>query len=171
MQAQPQDYAAAIYDLALEAWTRQLGSIQKALRLEPDLRAAVHDPAASTQDRLKLLEQATPGGLDPDVRRFLGTLVEENQLDQLDAILIEFDRLASRHPERRSAQVTSAVPLTKDEQELLRSRVLDRFGPDIEFQFDVDDQLLGGILLRVGDQVIDGTVAGKLAALRDSLAA
>jgi F-type H+-transporting ATPase subunit delta len=171
MQAQPQDYAAAIYDLAFETWTRQLGGIQKALRLDPALRAAMSDPAASTGDRLELLEQATPGGLAPDVRGFLGTLVDAGQLDQLDAILVEFDRLVRRHPERRLAQVTSAVPLTEAEQESLRVRVLDRFGPDIEFQFDLDDSLLGGILLRVGDQVIDGTVAGKLAALRDRLAA
>jgi ATP synthase F1 delta subunit len=67
--------------------------------------------------------------------------------------------------------VTSAVPLTSAEEDALRAKLLDRFGPDLEFQFDVDTSLIGGIYLRVGDQVVDGSIAGKLAALRDRLAA
>lgn len=171
MQAQPKDYAAAIYELALENWTRQLGSIQKAMRLDADLSAAVQDPSRPAHERLALLEGASTADLAPDVHGFLGTLIEENQLGQLDAILVEFGQLARRSPERRKAQVTSAVPLTGTEREDLRAKVLDRFGSDIEFQFDVDDKLLGGILLRVGDQVIDGTVAGRLASMRDQLKA
>ena len=54
-------------------------------------------------------------------------------------------------------------------KEALRARLTDRFGAELEFQFEVDASLIGGVYLRVGDQVIDGTVAGKLAALRDRL--
>jgi F-type H+-transporting ATPase subunit delta len=171
VQAQPQDYAAAIYDLAFETWTQQLGNVQKALKKDATFRAALDDPGALPQDKLKLLERAVPGGLSEDVRKFLGTLLESGQFDQLDAILVEFDRLVRRRPERQLARVTSAVPLTADEQRALRAKLLDRFGADLEFQFEVDPSLLGGVYLRVGDQVLDGSVAGKLAALRDRLAA
>jgi F-type H+-transporting ATPase subunit delta len=101
----------------------------------------------------------------------VGTLLEAGHIDQLDAILVEFGRLSHRQPERRVAKVTSAVPLTADEQETMRAKLTERFGANLEFQFDVDPDLIGGVYLRVGDQVIDGTVAGKLAALRTSLAA
>ena len=53
----------------------------------------------------------------------------------------------------------------------MRAKLAERFGADLEFQFEVDASLIGGVYLRVGDQVIDGSVAGKLAALRDRLAA
>ena len=106
-----------------------------------------------------------------EVRKFLGTLLEAGQLDQLDTILAEFDRLVRRRPERTLARVTSAVPLTEDEKEAMRARLTDRFGAELEFQFEVDASLIGGVYLRVGDQVIDGTVAGKLAAMRDRLTA
>jgi F-type H+-transporting ATPase subunit delta len=171
IQAQPQDYASAIYDLALEAWTRQLGDVQKALREDVSLRTAVTDEDAAVGDRLSLLDRSTAGGLSEGVRKFLGTLLEAGHLDQLDAVLVEFERLVRRSPERKLAQVTSAVPLTSSEQEALRARLSDRFGADLEFQFEVDASLIGGVHLRVGDQVIDGSVAGKLAALRDRLAA
>jgi F-type H+-transporting ATPase subunit delta len=171
VQAQPQDYAAAIYDLALEPWLRHLGSIQKAVNSDAALRADLDDTGFSTREKLERLSQAMPSGLPGEVRKFLGTLLEAGQIDQLDAILLEFDRLVRRRPERTLAHVTSAVPLTEAEMETMRAKLTERFGSDLEIQFEVDASLLGGVYLRVGDQVIDGSVAGKLAALRDHLTA
>jgi F-type H+-transporting ATPase subunit delta len=167
VQARPRDYAAAIYDLAFEPWVRQLGGVEAALKKDP----ALLDGAGTVQDRLQRLSQAVPGGLDADVRKFLGTILEAGLLDQLDTILAEFQTMVRRAPERTLARVTSAVPLTEGEKEALQDRLSKRFGADLEFRFEVDEALIGGVHLRVGDQVIDGSVAGKLAALRDHLAA
>jgi F-type H+-transporting ATPase subunit delta len=170
VQARPQDYAKAIYDLALETWSRQLGDVQKALQ-DPVLRTALVDTQVAVGDRLALLDRGLPDRLSEQVRKFLGTLLEAGHLDQLDPILVEFDQLVRRRPERRLAHVASAVPLTSAEQDALRARLVDRFGADLEFQFEVDASLIGGVRLRVGDQVIDGSVAGKLATMRDRLEA
>jgi F-type H+-transporting ATPase subunit delta len=171
VQARPQDYAAAIYDLALEPWLKQLSSIQQAVKSDAALRADLHAPGLSTQEKLARLSQALPAGVSGEMRKFLGTLLEAGQVDQLDAILLELDRLAQRRPERTLAHVTTAVPLTEAEKEAMRAKLTQRFGSDLEIQFEVDASLLGGVYLRVGDQVIDGSVAGKLAALRDHLTA
>ncbi len=170
-QARPKDYAAAIYDLALEPWLAHLGNVEQALKDDPALRAALGEPELSTGAKLDRLSEALPAGLTGEMRKFLGTLLEAGQLEQLSAILIEFDRLARRRPERTLAHVTSAVPLTEAEQETMRAKLSQRFGADLEIQFEVDSSLIGGVHLRVGDQVIDGSVAGKLAALRDHLTA
>jgi len=171
VQARPQDYAAAIYDLAFEPWARQLGTVQKAIKEDPALRTALRDPKISTSDKLQRLNQAQPGELSSDIRKFLGTLLEAGQLDQIDSILIEFERLVRRRPKREVARVTTAVPLTEPEKAAMQAKLIERFGPDLDFQFEVDEALLGGVYLRVGDKVIDGTVAGKLAAMRDRLTA
>jgi F-type H+-transporting ATPase subunit delta len=171
VQAQPQQYAKAIYDLALEAWTRQLVEVQQVLKSDAAIGSAMSDAGMDVRDKLKLLSANVAGGLSDGVRKFLGTLLEAGQVDQLDAILVEFERLSRPRPERQLARVTSAVPLTSAEEEALRTKLAKRFGPELEFQFDVEPSLIGGIYLRVGDQVIDGTIAGKLAALRDRLAA
>ena len=170
-QALPQHYAQAIYDLALETWTRQLGAVQTAMRDDAGLRTALADTEATVSHRLQKLEKAIPGSLDPEVHKFVGTLLEAGQIDQLDAILAELGRLARVGPAHKMARVASAVPLTGAEQEAFREKLVKRFGPDLEFQFEVDPALMGGVVLRVGDQVIDGSVAAKLAALRDHLAA
>jgi F-type H+-transporting ATPase subunit delta len=169
VQASPKEYAAAIYELAFEPWTRQLDNVDSALKRDPAVRSAMQDPKTSVQEKLQRLGQAVPGSLDQDVRRFLGTLLETGQIGQLSAILAEFEKLVHRRPERIVAQVVSAVPLAAEEKDALRARLERRFGPDLEFQFEVDPSLIGGVFLRIGDQVIDGTVAGKLAALRDYL--
>jgi F-type H+-transporting ATPase subunit delta len=169
VQADPKQYAAAIYELALEPWTRQLADVDTALKKDPALRSAMQQPKASAQQKLQRLGQSVPGGLDPDVRRFLGTLLETGQVGQLSAILTEFKDLVHRRPERVVAQVASAVPLSAQEKDNLRAKLERRFGPDLDFRFEVDPSLIGGVYLRVGDQVIDGTVAGKLSALRDHL--
>ena len=171
IQARPQDYAKALYDLAFDSWNQQLVGVQKALKLDASLRDTVNDPAGTTQQKLDAMSQSLPGGLTGQVRSFLGTLIESGHLEQLDAIVHEFDRLVHRREEHTVAVVTTAVPLTDAERETLRAKLAERFGPDLEFQYEVDDALIGGVHLRVGDQVIDGTVAGKLAALRDQLAA
>jgi F-type H+-transporting ATPase subunit delta len=167
----PQEYAAAIYDLALEPWLHQLTGVQRALKQDASLRAVLRDAGTSTPQKLERLGQAVPGGLGGETYKFVGTLLEAGQLDQLDAILVEFERLVRRRPERRLAQITSAVPLTREEQESFRTKLVERFGADLDFQFEVDPALIGGVYLRVGDRVIDGSVAGKLAALRDRLTA
>lgn len=68
-------------------------------------------------------------------------------------------------------RVKSAVPLTDDERATLESKLQARFGEALGFEYVVDPAVLGGVLVRVGDQIIDGSVAGKLAALREHLAA
>ena len=171
VQARPQDYAAAIHDLALEPWLQQLGEIKTAVKRDAALRADLDDPGLSTGEKLDRLGQVLPAVVTGATRKFLGTLLEAGQIDQLDAILLELDRLARRRAERRLAQVTSAVPLTEAEAEAMRAKLAERFGTDLEIQFEVDASLIGGVHLRVGDQVIDGSVAGKLAALRDHLTA
>jgi F-type H+-transporting ATPase subunit delta len=171
VQARPKDYAVAIYDLALEPWLRHLGNIQQALKTDAALRADLYSTGLSTRQKLERLAQVLPADVSGETRKFLGTLLEAGQLDQLNAIMLELDRLVRRRPERTRAQVTSAVPLTEAEKEAMRAKLAERFGTDLEFQFEVDSSLLGGVHLRVGDQVIDGTVAGRLAALRDHLTA
>jgi F-type H+-transporting ATPase subunit delta len=171
VQARPQDYAAAIYDLAFEAWLRQLESTQQALRRDAALRSHLQDPGRPTAERLQRLEQAVPGGLDPQVRKFLGTLVEAGQTDMLGAIVAEFERLVRRHPERKLAQVVTAVALNDAERRAMEARLAEQFGPDLEFEYKIDKSLIGGVYLRVGDRVIDGSIAAKLATLRERLAA
>ena len=69
-----------------------------------------------------------------------------------------------------TVKVSSAVPLTKEEQAALRGKLEARFGQGLDLTFEVEPAVLGGVVVRVGDQVIDGSVKGKLDALAQTLA-
>lgn len=68
-----------------------------------------------------------------------------------------------------SAEVTSALPLSKEEQDAVKKNVLDKMGAKTNVEFHVDPQILGGLVIRVGDKVLDGSVSGQLEGLRKSL--
>lgn len=68
-----------------------------------------------------------------------------------------------------SAEVTSALPLSKEEQAAVKKNVLDKMGAKANVEFRVDPQILGGLVVRVGDKVLDGSVSGQLEGLRKSL--
>jgi F-type H+-transporting ATPase subunit delta len=70
---------------------------------------------------------------------------------------------------RVTAKVSSAVPLTREEQGSLAQRLEARFGEPLELRFEVQPSVLGGVVVRVGDQVIDGSIKGKLDALAHTL--
>jgi ATP synthase F1 delta subunit len=73
-------------------------------------------------------------------------------------------------PSNLTVKVSSAVPLTREEQAALHKKLEARFSQDLEFRFEVEPSLLGGVVVRVGDKVIDGSVKGKLEALKGALA-
>jgi len=68
-----------------------------------------------------------------------------------------------------AAEVTSALPLTPEEQEVVKRDILTRLGGSASVTFRVDPSILGGLIVRVGDRVIDGSVAGQLQNLRQHL--
>lgn len=68
-----------------------------------------------------------------------------------------------------SAEVMSALPLTEDEQKTIKGEMLNRLGEKTEIAFNVNPNILGGLVVRVGDKVVDGSVAGQIQNLRNSL--
>ncbi len=71
--------------------------------------------------------------------------------------------------DQNAAQITSAVELTADEKHALESKLRTKFGRDLTFEYKVDASLLGGIVAKVGDKIIDGSLAAKLNAMQEAL--
>ncbi|NOZ28087.1 MAG: ATP synthase F1 subunit delta [Chloroflexi bacterium] len=161
-------YAQAAYESALSSWLRRLSAVRQALTTHPDVREKLNSSASFTERR-KALDEILPDDVGEDVRNFLYVLLKDGRIDLLDEVIIEFEHMARRGPEARIARVISAVPLTEEEKEQLRERLIKRFGGDLEFDFRVDPQILGGVIVKVGDEVIDGSLASKLAAMRAQL--
>jgi F-type H+-transporting ATPase subunit delta len=166
----PWVYAAAIYEKALEDWLDNLRVVDEALRDRPDLLVLLTDPGESFAARQRQLDPLIPPSASPEQRNFLYTLLKENRMEFLEGTLDALRHMAERGPMRKIARITSAISLTDEERAAIQERLRARFGPDLAFDFLVDPQILGGVVVRVGDVVIDDSLSARLATMRGKLA-
>jgi F-type H+-transporting ATPase subunit delta len=168
-------YAEAAFELALRDGT--LDAWRDDLRLAADLvsdeRVAriVDNPSLPFTDRRDVLGRLLDGRVSPSVRNLAVLLAERGRVELLPQVADEFARLLSRHRGIVQAVVTSAAPLSKDEIEALRDRIREMSGADVDVRTLVDESLIGGLTIRVGDRLLDASVRGRLERLRDQLVA
>ncbi len=160
-------YANAVFEEALTQWLTPLKAV--AASLKPDLVAKLDDPGLAFSKKQELLRPALPTNTLKPVENFVFLLASKNNVALLNDIIVILDRFAKRETWGTSAKVTSAIALTDSEKMAIESKMRSQFGKDLAFEFVVDSSILGGVVVRIGDKVIDGSVAGKLAALQEKL--
>ena len=161
-------YALALFGLArdekqLESVAAGLDAVRRALAESDDFRALTESPLVGRAEAVKAVAAAADAiGLDPLTRNFLGVLAQNRRLSRLPAIIRAFDTLAARHRGEITAEVVSARPLDDDQVAAIRSNLRARTGRDIAVDLDVDPAILGGLVVRIGSQRIDGSIRTKL---------
>jgi len=169
-------YAEAAFEIGLrdgtvDEWLAQLERAA-AIAADPATVGRLQDPAVPFEVRADALIQGLGADALPQVRNLLLLLMRRRRVDQLGQLAVEFRRLHNRRAGVIEATAISAVPLEEDELRRLRERVVQLAGRgrSVELRTEVDPSLLGGVQLRIGDQLIDGSVRGRLERLRNQLA-
>ncbi len=168
-QVQAQRYAQAVYAAMLEQWQSALSKVQAVLSKDQALSALVMDGSKEVSLRLKALEAALPKGIPVEVANLIKVMLQDGTLDQLPDVSAALGRVLSGQQAPTKAEITSAVVLSDKEQEALRKTLSKQFGEELAFSFYVDPALMGGLRVRVGDRLMDTSVASRLTALRESL--
>ena len=133
------------------------------------LRAAAPKVAAGSADAAGRVAAALPADAMPQVRNFLLGLAREGLLDEVGAITEAFAAYAaSSGAQFVTAQVTSAVALNAEQQRTVEADLQQRYG-NVQVRFDVDESLLGGLVIRVGDQVLDNSLRTRLSAIQRNM--
>jgi F-type H+-transporting ATPase subunit delta len=164
-------YALALFELArdqkqLETVSASLTSIRQALAESADFRALTTSPLIGREEAIRATA-ATAASLkvDPLTANFLGVLAQNRRLSQIDNVIRAFNLLAARHRGEVTAEVTSARPLDDDQVEAIKGNLRARMGRDIAVEMNVDPAILGGLVVKIGSQRIDGSIRTKLNAL------
>lgn len=168
-------YAKAIFDLAREngdvaGWRARLARLQTLLG-DPQTAGIIANPAVSPERRLQVVDVLDPDDeLGQEGRNLGKLLIEARATPALPEIREEFDRLDDEAAGRVRAVATSAVPLSEEDQQRLVADLSRRFQKEVRLQTRVDPSILGGLVVQVGDQVIDASVQTRLQQLRRQLA-
>ena len=168
-------YALALFELAQAAKSidrveASLASVRAALDASDDFRALTTSPVVQRGAATKaVLATADSLGVDATTRSFLGVLAENRRLGQLPAIIRAFRRLAAHHRGEATAEVTSAHPLTGDQVTELKQQLRARLGREVSVDLAVDPDLLGGLVVRIGSQMIDSSIRTRLNALTSAM--
>ena len=166
-------YAEAAFEIAerddsMEAWLAALATAEERLT-EPQAMRLLSNPAVPAGSRVDVLDRVLAGEVAGAQRNLLALLVRRGRFDQLPAVIREFTRLYREREGIVEATVTSAASLDEAELAALRTRLESMTGKHIELRQAVDPELLGGLQVHVGDQLIDGSVKGRLERLRSDL--
>lgn len=136
----------------------------------PELTRALFTPLFPRRERRGvILELAERLGQSVTVRSFASLLVDENRAQHLPGIRDELRRLVEAAEGRIEAHVTSARPLAQDEVERVRLALSERVGATVTLSLEVDPSLIGGLVARIGDLRLDGSVRTQLASLAERL--
>ncbi|MEP9401458.1 F0F1 ATP synthase subunit delta [Sphingomonas sp. VNH70] len=168
-------YATALFGLAQDqgrssAVESSLKTLQEAIAESDDLSALIKSPLIGRDEAARTLSALVPVlGLDPITANFLGVLAQNRRLGDLPAIIRAFRELAARSRGETNAEVTSAHPLDDAQVEALRQQLRSRVGREVAIDLKVDPSLLGGLIVKIGSQMIDSSIKTRLNTLAHAM--
>lgn len=174
MEEIAQVYARSLWEVASEQGTtdrvrEEIGEFADALDSQPELRTFFFSPYFSTQEKKDALDRAITDA-DPAVANFLALLVENHRMPAVFRVRRELDALWREANKLLPVQVTSAVELDEQIVRQLGDRIGERTGRTVDLTAQVDPDILGGLVLRVGNSILDASIRTRLDSLRRQVA-
>ena len=166
-------YAEAVFKRALESgrleeWSRMLAFLATVIG-DPEMAALAVNPNVKREDFLRLLLDLGKGHLDEEGENFVKILVYNGRVTLLPRIHELFERYLAEHQGVAEVEVTTAYPLSEEDRAELIQALERNLGKRVQLVLHEDRQLIGGVRIRAGDKVIDGSVRGRLERLAKRL--
>ncbi len=167
-------YAGALFAVAdrngiLDAVASDLELIHRRMTDVPYLRAILMEPLVSDTRKNSVVDEAFGDRVTASSLNFLKLLIRKRREDLIEECAREFRALLAEHANTADAEVSSAVALTDDQTTRLTEKLQALTGKTIRLTVSVDPALVGGVVVRIGDTVMDGSVRGKLERLQRQL--
>jgi F-type H+-transporting ATPase subunit delta len=165
-------YALALYDIAerkgkVDEYIENIREIVELMEGNSELYNLLKRPQISTSKKKKTFETIFRGRIDDELLSFFLILIEKHRMLFLREKLIELEKIRLEKRNIILAEIKTVIPLVEDERQALRGKLESMYGKNIVFTERVDSSILGGVYVRVGNDVIDGTVKTKLNEMKE----
>jgi F-type H+-transporting ATPase subunit delta len=170
-------YGEALFELVLEKGTmdqtlEELTGVRQVLKDNEELERLLTHPKISKEEKISVMEHVFKGRISDDVLGFLVLLIEKDRYTDFPAIVEYFTGEVREYKNIGTAQVQSALPLTEEQKNQIEEKLLATTDyKAFEMEYQTDPSLIGGIIIRIGDRVVDGSIRNKLTQLAKSLSA
>ena len=174
MQDPARVYAESLFEVArakgkLDPIGEGLGQFADAVDASRDLQVFLFSPHFSSAEKSEGLRRAVSGA-EPELTNFLELLVEKHRMPEVFRIRREFEELWKKERRRIDVTVTSAIELDPAVVEKIGGEIERQTGQTVDLASRVDEEILGGIVLQVGNMVLDASIRSRLEKLRKSVA-
>jgi F-type H+-transporting ATPase subunit delta len=165
-------YAEAAFEIAerddsMDVWLAAMAVADERLTL-PDVARLLANPAVPATSRVEVLERILGDDVTGPARNLFALMIRRGRFELVSAVVREFRRLYARREGIVEAVVTSAIELDEAERTALHERLVAMTGSRVEMELNIDAELLGGVQVRLGDELIDGSVRGRLERMRNA---
>ncbi len=166
-------YAKAAFELAQEdnglaQWDEML-SLAGAMAAEKSMAGLLESPHVTSAQAVQIIAEAGGEAFNDRFRDFLSVLAGNGRLPLLPEVTVLYQRLRADAEKRLSVRVVSAIALDDDQAERMKAALARRFERKIELNSEIDPGVIGGAVVYAGDQVIDGSLRGRLQKLSNNL--
>ena len=167
-------YAQALFQIArsegaLEQVEDELFRFARIMENETQLRDGVTDPSLPPERRAQMIQELLSNKATPSTVNVISFVVQQGRARELPRIIDSLVELAAEERDKAVAEVRSAVSLDDGQREKLKQAIERASGKQVELKIIVDPTVIGGLLVRVGDQVFDGTVRRRLEMAKDQI--
>lgn len=166
-------YAQALFEIAsetsLDQVDKELREITQLIAEHQEVAQVLYHPHISLTEKKALMDKLIGGQVGPVVRNFLYLLIDRRRQNLLPMVEREFSRLADEARNIVEAKVASAVVLTSSQTDRLNAQLSRLTGKTVRLVSELRPELMGGILVQIGDHVMDGTIKHALERMRENL--
>ncbi|MAJ86758.1 MAG: F0F1 ATP synthase subunit delta [Cellvibrionales bacterium TMED148] len=166
-------YARAAFEVACDSadlggWSRRLALLGRVTQ-EPSIIELLSSPSLTGLKKASVLKEICGDDLDKSIENFLLILSENRRLQLMVQIAQQFEIMKANHEKAIDVDILAARQLEDEQLNKLNSVLAKKLGRKINMQVQLDQNLLGGVVIRAGDTIIDGSIRGRLTKLADSL--
>lgn len=165
-------YALAIYEVGekkgkVEEYLADIREICRIMDEDKDFYEVIKHPQISTSEKKKLFINVFKGKIDEELLSFLLILIEKDRILYLKEKLNQMEKIHLEKNNTLLALIKTSVPMLEDEKERLQAKLESMYNKKIIMKCEIDKKILGGVYVRVGDDVIDGTVRSRLDEMKE----